>query len=164
MDIINGTLDHVNAVADFWNAKAADPSSWWYGSPTKTGEDIAALLSQGQSLVVALDRGQLIGFGIWLGPRLTGFTATNSEAFYRMMRVWTQENPGQRGLSVIPARDTTEKAWFDVLGAGELTPAGYKPISAGQDSATRKPWTYHLDGSLDELQAAIDRQLAEITR
>ena len=41
MDIINGTLDHANAVADFWNAKAADPSSWWYGSPTKTGEDIA---------------------------------------------------------------------------------------------------------------------------
>ena len=81
-----------------------------------------------------------------------------------MMRVWTQENPGQRGLSVIPARDTTEKAWFDVLGAGELTPMGYKPIGAAtiRRLASRGPTA--STAAWTTLQAAIDRQLAEIAR
>jgi hypothetical protein len=36
MDIIKGSHDHASAVADFWNARAQDPNSWWYGSPQKT--------------------------------------------------------------------------------------------------------------------------------
>lgn len=164
MDVINGTFDHTAAVAEFWNAKAQDPSSWWHGSPQKNAGDITNLLSQGFSLVVALDHGVLLGFGLWLGPRLLGFTALNREAFYRMLRVWAQENPGQRGLSVIPARDTTEKAWFDALGVGELTPMGYKPIGRGDDPTKRKPWTLRLEGSLDALRTAVDKQLAEVAR
>ena len=164
MEIIKGTVKHASAVADFWNAKAQDPSSWWYGSPAKTGDEITSLLSQGFSLVVALDHGVLMGFGLWLGPRLLGFTALNREAFYRMLRVWAEENPGQRGLSVIPARDTTEKAWFDALGTGEITPMGYKPIGRGDDPATRKPWTCRAEGSLDSLRAAVDTKLAETPR
>jgi hypothetical protein len=164
MEIIKGSPDHTGAVADFWNARAQDPESWWYGSPAKTAEEIANLLSQGFSLVVAIDGKELVGFGLWLGPRLLGFTATNREAFYRMMRVWAEENPGQRGLSVIPARDTTEKSWFDALSVGEITPMGYKPIGRGDDPATRKPWTCRAEGSLDALRAAVDTKLAEMTR
>ena len=146
MDIIKGSPDHAGAVADFWNAKAQEPNSWWYGSPVKTAKEIADLLLQGFSLVVAVDRGVFMGFGLWLGPRLLGFTALNRESFYRMLRVWAEENPGQRGLSVIPARDTTEKAWFDELRTGEVTPMGYKPIGRGDDPANRKPWTCRLEG------------------
>jgi hypothetical protein len=164
MEVIKGTVKHADAVAEFWNAKSQDANSWWYGSPQKTADDIATLLSQGFSLVVALDHGVLMGFGLWLGPRLLGFTALNREAFYRMLRVWAEENPGQRGLSVIPARDTTEKAWFDELRVGELTPMGYKPIARGDDPTTRKPWTCRLEGSLDALRAAVDTKLAEMTR
>jgi hypothetical protein len=105
-----------------------------------------------------------MGFGLWLGPRLLGFTALNRDAFYRMLRVWAEENPGQRGLSVIPARDTTEKTWFDALGTGEITPMGYKPIGRGDDPTKRKPWTCRLEGSLDALRAAVDTKLAEVVR
>jgi len=164
MEIIKGSREHIGAVAELWNAKAQDPQSWWYGSPQKIADDIADLLSQGFSLVVALDHGVLMGFGLWLGPRLLGFTALNREAFYRMLRVWAEENPGQRGLSVIPARDTTEKAWFDALGVGELIPMGYKPIGRGDDPTKRKPWTLRLEGSLDALRTAVDKQLAEVAR
>jgi hypothetical protein len=164
MEVIKGTVDHASVVAEFWNAKAQDQASWWYGSPAKTAEEIASLLSQGFSLVVVLDHGVLMGFGLWLGPRLLGFTALNREAFYRMMRVWAENHPGQRGLSVIPARDTTEKTWFDALGTGELTPMGYKPIGRGDDPAKRKPWTCRLEGSLDALRTALDTKLAEMTR
>ncbi|MGE0769302.1 MAG: hypothetical protein AB7L90_22900 [Hyphomicrobiaceae bacterium] len=164
IEVRKGTADDASAVADFWNAKAQDPSSWWYGSPQKTADDIANLLSQGFSLVVALDHGVLIGFGLWLGPRLLGFTALNRDAFYRMLRVWAEENPGQRGLSVIPARDTTEMAWFDALRTGEITPMGYKPIGRGDDPTKRKPWTCRLEGSLDALRAAVDTKLAEAVR
>jgi hypothetical protein len=164
MEVIKGTVDHSAAVADFWNAKAQDSNSWWYGSPAKTGEDIVNLLSHGFSLVVALDHDVLMGFGLWSGPRLLGFTALNREAFYRMLRVWTEENPGQRGLSVIPARDTTEKAWFDELRTGEITPMGFKPIGRGDDPANRKPWTCRLEGSLDALRTAVDTKLRETAR
>jgi hypothetical protein len=164
MEVIKGTVDHAHDVAEFWNAKAQDSNSWWYGSPQKTAHDIANLLSQGFSLVVALDHGVLMGFGLWLGPRLLGFTALNRDAFYRMLRVWAEENPGQRGLSVIPARDTTEKDWFDALGTGEITPMGYKPIARGDDPTKRKPWTCRLEGSLDALRAAVDTKLAEMTK
>ncbi|MGD9720563.1 MAG: hypothetical protein AB7O59_16830 [Pirellulales bacterium] len=164
MEIVKGSREHTSAVADLWNAKAQDQASWWYGSPQKTADDIANLLSQEFSLVVALDHDVLVGFGLWLGPRLLGFTALNRDAFYRMLRVWAEENPGQRGLSVIPARDTTEKAWFDVLGVGELAPMGYKPIGRGDDPTKRKPWTCRLEGSLDALRAAVDTKLAEIVR
>lgn len=164
MEVMKGTVDHASTVAEFWNAKAQDPTSWWYGSPAKTANEIADLLSQGFSLVVALDHGVLMGFGLWLGPRLLGFTALNREAFYRMMRVWCDENPGERGLSVIPARETTEKTWFDLLGVGELTPMGFKPIGPDADPANRKPWTLRLEGSLDALGAAIDANLAKVTR
>jgi hypothetical protein len=164
MEILKGSIDHTRAVADLWNAKAQDANSWWYGSPQKTADDIANLLSQGFSLVVALDHGVLLGFGLWSGPRLLGFTALNREAFYRMMRAWALENPGQRGLSVIPARDTTEKRWADELGIVELSPMGFKPLARGDDPATRKPWTLRAEGSLDALRAAVDRKLAEIAR
>jgi hypothetical protein len=164
MEVIKGTVEHAGAVAEFWNAKAQDPQSWWYGSPTKTADQIAGLLSQGYSLVVALDLGVLMGFGLWLGPRLLGFTALNREAFYRMMRVWAQENPGQRGISVIPARDTTEKGWTDALGVADVQPLGHKPLKAGEDRATRKVWTYRAEADLNSLLAAIDGKLAEATR
>lgn len=164
MEIIKGSPDHASAVAEFWNEKAQDSESWWFGSPNKTTEEIADLLLQGFSLVVAIDARQLVGFGMWLGPRLLGFTATSPEAFYRMMRVWCQENPGQRGLSVIPARDTTEKGWTDVLGVAETRPMGHKPIKPGDDVKSRKPWTYSAEGSLDALLAAIDQILPESTR
>ncbi len=164
MDIIKGSRDYVNEVADFWNAKSQDPDSWWYGSPTRTGDEITALLSQGYSLVVAIDAKQLIGFGMWYGPRLIGFTATAQEAFYRMLRVWAQENPGQRGLSVIPARDTIEKRWMDELGVAELKPLGHKPLKIGESRTARKPWTLRADGSLDALRSAIDQHFVEIPR
>lgn len=164
MEIVKGTTDHAGVVAGFWNAKSQDPQSWWYGSPQKTADDIAGLLPQGFSLVIALDESGLIGFGLWLGPRLTGFTATNSEAFYRMMRVWCDENLGERGLSVIPARDSIEREWFDALRTGEIAPMGYKPIGPDDDPSDRKPWTLRLEGSLDALGAAIDTKLAELAR
>lgn len=164
MEIIKGSPEHAGAVATFWNAKSADPQSWWYGSPEKTPEEITNLLSQGFSLVVAIDGKELVGFGMWLGPRLLGFTALIREAFYRLMRVWAEENPGQRGLSVIPARDTTEKAWLDALGTGEITPMCYKPIGRGDDPTKRKPWTCRLEGSLDALRVAVDMKLGGITR
>ena len=164
MEILKGAVAHTEAVAAFWNAQSQDPNSWWYGSPTKTGNEIAALLARGFSLVVAPDGDQLIGFGIWTGPQLIGFTATNAEAFYRMMRVWVLENPGQRGLSVIPARDTTEKRWMDALGMVEVSPLGFKPLKPGDDVAVRKPWTYRADANLDAMLEALDKQLAEVSR
>lgn len=164
MDVIKGTVGHASAVAEFWQAKAADSNSWWYGSPSKTADEIADLVSQGFSLVVALDQGVLMGFGLWLGPRLLGFTALNREAFYRMMRVWAQENPGQRGLSVIPARDTTEKRWTDALGVAGFVPLGHKPLKSGEDRASRKPWTYRAEADLDVLLVAIDAKLVEMSR
>lgn len=164
MEIIKGSPDHAGAVAEFWNAKARDPNSWWQGSPTKTSEDIAALLSHGFSLVVAIDDKEFLGFGLWYGPRLLGFTAKNAEAFHRMMRVWAQENPGQRGLSVIPARDTTEKRWTDALGVAGFVPLGHKPLKSGEDRASRKPWTYRAEADLDALLVAIDSKLAEMSR
>jgi hypothetical protein len=163
MQIEKGSSDRASAVADFWNAQAHDPESWWYGSPATTGEEIADLLARGFSLVVALEGDQLIGFGIWNGPDLIGFTATNADAFYRMMQVWCLENPGQRGLSVIPARDTTEKQWMDALDVIEVSPLGYKPLKPGDDQAVRKPWTYRADANLDAMLAALDMQLAEMS-
>jgi hypothetical protein len=164
MEVLKGSVEHSSAVADLWNAKAQDLNSWWYGAPTRTAEEIIDLLSQGFSLVVALDSGVLLGFGLWLGPNLLGFTASNRDAFYRMMRVWAQENPGQRGMSVIPARDTTEKGWTDALGVADIRPMGHKPLKPGDDPVTRKVWTCRADADLDSLLAAIDRQLAETTR
>jgi hypothetical protein len=164
MEITKGSADHAKAVAEFWNAKAQDSDSWWFGAPTRTADEIIGLLSQEYSLVVALDLDVFLGFGLWLGQRLLGFTALNREAFYRMMRVWAQENPGQRGMSVIPARDTIEKRWTDELGVAEITPLGHKPLKPGDDPVTRKVWTCRADADLDSLLAAIDRQLAETTR
>jgi hypothetical protein len=34
MQFIKGWVGHATAVADFWNAKAQDSDSWWYGAPT----------------------------------------------------------------------------------------------------------------------------------
>ena len=164
MQISKGSRDHTGAVADFWNAKAQEAESWWHGSPATTGEGIADLLARRFSLVVALDGTQLIGFGIWNGPDLIGFTAANAEAFYRLMRRWCLENPGERGLSVIPARDTTEKRWMDALGVIEVSPLGYKPLKPDDDQSTRKPWTYRADGSLDALLESLDTQIAELSR
>jgi hypothetical protein len=164
MNIIKGSDEHAGQVAQLWNAKALEPESWWYGSPTKTPGEIADLLSQGFSLVVALDGNSLVGFGLWYGPQLLGFTTTNQEAFYRMLRVWAEENPGQRGLSVIPARDTIEKRWMDELGVAELAPLSHKPLKPGDDRATRKPWTYRAEADLDALRKAIDTHLAEVVR
>jgi hypothetical protein len=80
-----------------------------------------------------------------------------------MMQVWCLENPGQRGLSVIPARDTTEKQWMDALDVIEVSPLGYKPLKPGDDQAVRKPWTYRADANLDAMLAALDMQLAEMS-
>jgi len=164
MEVIKGSIKHTTAVAEFWNAKAQNQDSWWFEAPWKSADEINDLLSQGFSLVVALDHGVLMGFGLWYGPQLLGFTAVNQEAFYRMLRVWAEENPGKRGFSVIPARDTTEKRWMDELGVAELKPLGHKPLKVGEARAARKPWTLRADGPLDALRIAIDKQLAEMSR
>jgi len=164
MDIIQGSAEHAGKVAELWNAKAQEPASWWFGSPTKTPGEIADLLSQGFSLVVAFEGESLVGFGLWYGPQLLGFTATNQEAFYRMLRVWAEENPGQRGLSVIPARDTIERQWMDELRVAQLAPLSHKPLKPGDDRASRKPWTYRAEADLDAVRIAIDKQFAEVAR
>lgn len=56
MEIIKGSREHTGAVAELWNAKAQDPASWWYGSPTKNIDEIVDLLQQGGCADIACRR------------------------------------------------------------------------------------------------------------
>jgi hypothetical protein len=59
MEVIRGSAEHASAVSAFWNEKAQDADSWWFGAPTRTPAEIVDLLSQGLSLVVACDGPQV---------------------------------------------------------------------------------------------------------
>jgi hypothetical protein len=160
MNIRPGTSDDTEAVAALWNAQAANPDSWWYLSPDKSKADLDELIAGPFTLYVAID-GDLIGFGLWQGALLTGFTASTAEAFYRLMREWARLCPGERGKSIIPARDTIEKSWIDVLPPIELLPHGFKPLAPGDDPATRKAWTYRCEAELDDLAVALDSVIGD---
>ncbi len=149
MEVIRGSAEHASDVAEFWNAKAQDKDSWWYAAPAKTAAEITDLLSQGYSLVVAIDGKQLIGFGMWFGPQLIGFTATSArsllshDAGLGRGELWPSWPVGNSRSA------TTEKAWTDALNVAEIKPLGHKPLKPGDDEEKRKPWTCRADGDLD---------------
>jgi hypothetical protein len=164
MEVIRGTGEHARAVADYWNAVTLDDDSWWFGAPMRTPEEIAGLIDQGFTLVVALDGKHLAGFGLWLGPNPIGFTATDRRVFLRIVRMWCEENPGQKGTAIVSARDSREIRWIHQLGVTEFRPLGYKPLKRGEAKTARKVWQYQATVDLDSLLNKTDRMLAEVVR
>jgi hypothetical protein len=164
MDVIRGTAAHARAVADYWNAVTLDDDSWWFGAAMRTPEEIASLLDQGFTLVVVLDGKHLAGFGLWLGPNPIGFTATDRRVFLRIVRMWCEENPGQKVTAIVSARDSREMRWIRQLDATEFRPMGYKPLKRCEAKAARKVWQYQAIVDLDSLRGATDRKLAEVVR
>jgi hypothetical protein len=49
MEITKRSREHANAVAEFWNAKAQDPNSWWQFS---AGRPRTVLLNPVENFVV----------------------------------------------------------------------------------------------------------------
>jgi hypothetical protein len=164
MEVIRGTAEHAAAVASYWNAVTLDDDSWWFGAPMRSPEEIAGLLDQGFTLAIALEGKDLVGFGLWLGPEPIGFTATDRRVFLRIVRLWCEECPGQKGTAIVSARDSREMRWINQLGVTELRPLGFKPLKRGEDKASRKVWQYRATVDLDSLLRETDRKLAEVVR
>jgi hypothetical protein len=124
--------------ADFWNLQTDNPDSAWFGAPTITA---AGIEQRNCSLAVGN------GFGIWHGIHALGFTAATFDDFRALLKIWAADNPGRRGIGIVPARPCIETTWLKRL-PFTFKPLGHKPMRQGE---ARKVWTYQVECSLDEL-------------
>ncbi len=159
MHIKRGTTDDLEAVVNYWNSLIGNPQSAWQFSPPVTIADIEERLDHNFALWIALEGKELIGIGIWRTNQLTGVSAKNKKAFYRLFKEWATENPHTVGVLEMPALETDELTWLQIVEGykPQFIPHGYKALQPGEDVANRKLWTWRVLFDLDALKLAFDR-------
>jgi hypothetical protein len=165
MDFVVCTSQHSASVAALWNAKTLDAASCWHGAPPVDAAYVDGLLAASLTLMLALDSGTPLGFGIWCGPadlpRLVALAADSDDVYYRLLdrfATWAQAGGATRGFAEIDARPTSERARMNALGVITYLPIGYEPLTEGQIAEERTAVLFRAEADL----AALQTRLAEV--
>ncbi len=156
------------SISALWITQSRNRASWWWNTGEPDDAAIARKINHPEITVgCAHDGRALVGFGLWLGRELQGFTALNKEAFYRLMILWCEGREGEVGCSFIPNRVTNERTWLDEIGVMEDTPQkphSHHPLKRGEDPKNRVVGLLRIEGPLAKVKAATQQRLDQIVQ
>lgn len=153
-------------IIDFWNFQRTQDTSWFRYAPQINGQFLAKVLAHDFNILVCRDEADaFLGFGMYKGAKITGFTAKTRVAFYRLLRAYCVRNPNVNAFSVMPAIASQELNWLQSLGANvDITAIGWEPLTPEQTAgktraeilAMRKAWLRRCNAASNEIATAID--------
>jgi hypothetical protein len=154
--IVPCTNSDAAAVADFWNAKRAQPTSCWQSAPVGSPEMVLWLMALPIAQTFIAERsGTMVGIGLAHGPQLVSLGSADAEAHYALLRHWCQLNldAGRTdGRCEVPADVTDESGWVDAIGPAIMqTPFGIDPETQAVKGVALTADFQTLANRLDEL-------------